>query len=160
MEDIQKLYELYSVDIYKFILSLSKDTYIAEDVMQSTFLSAIKSLDTFKGNSSVKTWLIGIAKNEYYTYRRKNPLNNSLEDVGANNFIYKEEYNHNYNTVINEISKLDETNKEIAILRLINDLTFKEIGVITGKSENYCRVSFFRIKKKLGEVLKDEWYKL
>ena len=156
MEDIQKLYELYSVDIYKFILSLSKDTYIAEDVMQSTFLSAIKSLDTFKGNSSVKTWLIGIAKNEYYTYRRKNPLNNSLEDVGANNFIYKEEYNHNYNTVINEISKLDETNKEIAILRLINDLTFKEIGVITGKSENYCRVSFFRIKKKLGEVLKDE----
>ena len=156
MEDVEKLYELYSLDIYKFILSLSKDTYIAEDVMQSTFLSAIKSLDTFKGNSSVKTWLIGIAKNEYYTYRRKNPLNNSLEDVGANNFIYKEEYNHNYNTVINEISKLDETNKEIAILRLINDLTFKEIGVITGKSENYCRVSFFRIKKKLGEVLKDE----
>ena len=156
MEDIQKLYELYSVDIYKFILSLSKDTYIAEDVMQSTFLSAIKSLDTFKGNSSVKTWLIGIAKNEYYTYRRKNPLSNSLEDVGANNFIYKEEYNHNYNTVINEISKLDETNKEIAILRLINDLTFKEIGVITGKSENYCRVSFFRIKKKLWEVLKYE----
>ena len=156
MEDIQKLYELYSVDIYKFILSLSKDTYIAEDVMQSTFLSAIKSLDTFKGKSSVKTWLIGIAKNEYYTYRRKNPLSNSLEDVGANNFIYKEEYNHNYNTVINEISKLDQTNKEIAILRLINDLTFKEIGLITGKSENYCRVSFFRIKKKLWEVLKDE----
>lgn len=156
MEDIQKLYELYSVDVYKFILSLSKNTYIAEDVMQSTFLSAIKSLDKFKGHSSVKTWLIGIAKNEYYTYRRKNPLNNSLEDVGANNFIYKEEYNHNYNTVINEISKLDETNKEIAILRLINDLTFKEIGVITGKSENYCRVSFFRIKKKIGEVLKYE----
>ncbi|MGL5506822.1 MAG: hypothetical protein ACRDB0_02840 [Paraclostridium sp.] len=37
MEDIQKLYELYSKDIYKFILSLSKDKYIAEDIMQSTF---------------------------------------------------------------------------------------------------------------------------
>lgn len=148
MEDIQKLYELYSVDVYKFILSLSKDTYIAEDVMQSTFLSAIKSLDKFKGHSSVKTWLIGIAKNEYYTYRRKNPLNNSLEDIGASNFIYKEDYNENYYTIINEIGKLDEINKEIVILRLINDLSFKEIGVITGKSENYCRVLFFRIKKK------------
>ena len=156
MEDIQKLYELYSVDVYKFILSLSKDTYIAEDVMQSTFLSAIKSLDKFKGHSSVKTWLIGIAKNEYYTYRRKNPLNNSLEEIGSSNFIYKEDYNENYYTIINEISKLDEINKEIAILRLINDLSFKEIGFITGKSENYCRVSFFRIKKKLGEVLKYE----
>ena len=157
MEDIQKLYELYSVDVYKFILSLSKDTYIAEDVMQSTFLSAIKSLDKFKGHSSVKTWLIGIAKNEYYTYRRKNPLNNSLEDIGANNFTYKQDYNDNYYTIINEISKLDEINKQIAILRLINDLTFKEIGLIIGKSENYCRVSFFRIKKKIGEVLKHEW---
>ena len=156
MEDIQKLYELYSVDVYKFILSLSKDTYIAEDVMQSTFLSAIKSLDKFKGHSSVKTWLIGIAKNEYYTYRRKNPLNNSLEEIGSSNFIYKEDYNENYYTIINEISKLDEINKEIAILRLINDLSFKEIGFITGKSENYCRVSFFRIKKKIGEVLKYE----
>ena len=156
MEDIQKLYELYSVDVYKFILSLSKDTYIAEDVMQSTFLSAIKSLDKFKGHSSVKTWLIGIAKNEYYTYRRKNPLNNSLEEIGSSNFIYKEDYNENYYTIINEISKLAEINKEIAILRLINDLSFKEIGVITGKSENYCRVSFFRIKKKIGEVLKYE----
>ena len=156
MEDIQKLYELYSVDVYKFILSLSKDTYIAEDVMQSTFLSAIKSLDKFKGHSSVKTWLIGIAKNEYYTYRRKNPLNNSLEDIGASNFIYKEDYNENYYTIINEIGKLDEINKEIVILRLINDLSFKDIGVITGKSENYCRVSFFRIKKKIGEVLKYE----
>ena len=156
MEDIQKLYELYSVDVYKFILSLSKNTYIAEDVMQSTFLSAIKSLDKFKGHSSVKTWLIGIAKNEYYTYRRKNPLNNSLEEIGSSNFIYKEDYNENYYTIINEISKLDEINKEIAILRLINDLSFKEIGFITGKSENYCRVSFFRIKKKLGEVLKYE----
>ena len=156
MEDIQKLYELYSVDVYKFILSLSKNTYIAEDVMQSTFLSAIKSLDKFKGHSSVKTWLIGIAKNEYYTYRRKNPLNNSLEDIGASNFIYKEDYNENYYTIIYEIGKLDEINKEIAILRLINDLSFKEIGFITGKSENYCRVSFFRIKKKLGEVLKYE----
>ena len=156
MEDIQKLYELYSVDVYKFILSLSKNTYIAEDVMQSTFLSAIKSLDKFKGHSSVKTWLIGIAKNEYYTYRRKNPLNNSLEEIGSSNFIYKEDYNENYYTIINEISKLDEINKEIAILRLINDLSFKEIGFITGKSENYCRVSFFRIKKKIGEVLKYE----
>ena len=156
MEDIQKLYELYSVDVYKFILSLSKNTYIAEDVMQSTFLSAIKSLDKFKGHSSVKTWLIGIAKNEYYTYRRKNPLNTSLEDIGASNFIYKEDYNENYYTIINEIGKLDEINKEIVILRLINDLSFKEIGFITGKSENYCRVSFFRIKKKIGEVLKHE----
>lgn len=154
MEDIEKFYELYSKDIYKFILSLSKDKLIAEDVMQSTFLSAIKSINTFKGKSSVKTWLIGIAKNEYYTYIRKNPLNKSIE--GIDNIMYIEDTNENYYTIINEIDKLDKVNKEIAILRLINDLPFKDIGVITGKSENYCRVTFFRIKKKIMEVFKYE----
>lgn len=158
MEDIEKFYELYSKDIYKFILSLSKDKLIAEDVMQNTFLSSIKSINTFKGKSSVKTWLIGIAKNEYYTYIRKNPLNKSIE--GISNVMYIEDTNDNYYTIINEIDKLDEVSKEIAILRLVNDLPFKDIGSITGRSENYCRVSFFRIKKKIMEVLKYEWYKL
>lgn len=156
MDDIKTMYEMYSYDIYKFILSLSMDSQASEDIMQNTFLSAIKSINKFRGQSSVKTWLIGIAKNEYYTYIRKNPINTSIEDIAISNMVYKQDMNDNYYTIINEINKLDSINKEIAILRLINDLTFREIGIITGKSENYCRVSFFRIKKKIAEVLKDE----
>ena len=64
MKDINKLYDIYAKDIYKFIMSIALNHEIAEDIMQSTFLSAIKSIHTFKGHSSVKTWLFGIAKNE------------------------------------------------------------------------------------------------
>ncbi len=154
MEDINKLYDIYAKDIYKFIMSIALNHEVAEDIMQSTFLSAIKSIHTFKGHSSVKTWLFGIAKNEYYTYLRKNPSNLKLEDI--NEIHYIEENNELYMSIIKKIKELKEPQKQIVILRIINDMSFAEIGEVVGKSENYCRVNFFREKQKLWEAIKNE----
>lgn len=154
MEDINKLYNMYAKDIYKFIISISLNHEVAEDIMQSTFLSAIKSIHTFKGHSSVKTWLFGIAKNEYYSYLRKNPRNLKLEDI--NEIHYIQENKELYMSIMKKIQQLKEPQKQIVILRIINDMSFKEIGAVVGKSENYCRVNFFREKQKLLEDVKDE----
>ena len=154
MEDINKLYDIYAKDIYKFIMSIALNHEVAEDIMQSTFLSAIKSIHTFKGHSSVKTWLFGIAKNEYYTYLRKNPRNLKLEDI--NEIHYIQENNELYMSIMKKIQELKEPQKQIVILRIINDMSFAEIGEVVGKSENYCRVNFFREKQKLWEAIKNE----
>ena len=154
MEDINKLYNMYAKDIYKFIISISLNHEVAEDIMQSTFLSAIKSIHTFKGHSSVKTWLFGIAKNEYYSYLRKNPRNLKLEDI--NEIHYIQENKELYMSIMKKIQQPKEPQKQIVILRIINDMSFKEIGAVVGKSENYCRVNFFREKQKLLEDVKDE----
>ena len=154
MEDINKLYDIYAKDIYKFIMSIALNHEVAEDIMQSTFLSAIKSIHTFKGHSSVKTWLFGIAKNEYYTYLRKNPRNLKLEDI--NEIHYIQENNELYMSIMKIIQELKEPQKQIVILRIINDMSFAEIGEVVGKSENYCRVNFFREKQKLWEDIKNE----
>ena len=154
MENINKLYDIYAKDIYKFIMSIALNHEIAEDIMQSTFLSAIKSIHTFKGHSSVKTWLFGIAKNEYYTYLRKNPRNLKLEDI--NEIHYIQENNELYMSIMKKIQELKEPQKQIVILRIINDMSFAEIGEVVGKSENYCRVNFFREKQKLWEDIKNE----
>lgn len=154
MKDINKLYDIYAKDIYKFIMSIALNHEVAEDIMQSTFLSAIKSIHTFKGHSSVKTWLFGIAKNEYYTYLRKNPRNLKLEDI--NEIHYIQENNELYMSIMKKIKELKEPQKQIVILRIINDMSFAEIGEVVGKSENYCRVNFFREKQKLWEAIKNE----
>ncbi|MGL5348880.1 MAG: RNA polymerase sigma factor [Peptostreptococcaceae bacterium] len=154
MEDINELYNMYAKDIYKFIISLTFNHESAEDIMQNTFISAIKSLSTFKGHSTVKTWLMGIARNEYYTYLRKSPININLDDVYE--ISYKDEDKEVYMSIMEEIYKLSDPQKQIVILRLINELSFKEIGDIVGRSENYCRVNFFREKQKIWEVLKYE----
>ena len=77
MKEIEKLYDLYSKDVYRFIYSLSFDEEVAKDIMQTTFLECIKSIKNFKGNCSEKTWLLAIAKNQYYTYLKKHPKTQS-----------------------------------------------------------------------------------
>ena len=132
MKEIEKLYDLYSKDVYRFIYSLSFDEEIAKDIMQITFLECIKSIKNFKGNCSEKTWLLAIAKNQYYTYLKKHPKTQSIYE---SNLEQIEDFTQN---------DLEEYNEVL-----------KAIGEILGKSENYCRVNFFREKKKLVKQFKD-----
>ena len=156
MKQIEKLYDLYSKDVYRFIYSLSFDEEVAKDIMQTTFLECIKSIKNFKGNCSEKTWLLSISKNQYYTYLKKHPKTQSMYE---SDFDEVEEFTqddmYKYREILKVINSLKEPQRQIMILRLINDLTFKEIGKILGKSENYCRVNFFREKKKIVKRFKD-----
>ena len=150
MENIEKLYDLYSKDVYRFIYSLSFDEEVSKDIMQSTFLEGIKSIKNFKRKCSEKTWLLAIAKNQYYTYLKKHPFTENLYDSDLDKYKdYENESLDEYKEVLKLINELKEPQRQIMILRLINDLTFKEIGEIIGKSESYCRVNFFREKKKI-----------
>ena len=63
----------------------------------------------------------------------------------------EEEFIENSNKIriYKALQKLDENTREVIYLRITGDLSFKEIGQILNKSENWARVTFFRGKKKL-----------
>lgn len=156
MEEIKELYDLYHDDLYRYIFSLTKNQHQTEDILQSTFLSALQSLSSFQRRSTIKTWLIGIARHEYFSYLRKNPMELGLYELTVElGDIDPSEHELSW-IILQELSKLSELQKEIAVLRLFNELTFAEISIIIDKTENYCRVSFFRTKQKLMEVLQNE----
>ena len=76
---IKKIYEEYKQDVFVYLVSLTNDTSISEDLVSETFLSAIKSIHKFKGESSIKTWLFSIARNKWYEYLRKEKFTTSLD---------------------------------------------------------------------------------
>ena len=156
VEEIKELYDLYHDDLYRYIFSLTKNQHQTEDILQSTFLSALQSLSSFQRRSTIKTWLIGIARHEYFSYLRKNPMELGIYELTVEpGDIDPSEHELSW-IILQELSKLSELQKKIAVLRLFNELTFAEISIIIGKTENYCRVSFFRTKQKLMEVLQNE----
>lgn len=61
----------YGDSLFHFALARVKDRDIAEDLVQETFLAAVKSQDRFKGRSSEKTWLFGILKHKVIDHYRK-----------------------------------------------------------------------------------------
>jgi len=135
---------------------------VAEDITQETFFRAMKKLDEFRGDSSVETWLIQIAKRLYYNYadkssRRKQideaqpdvrPRQESIED----GFIRKE-YSMRINRILHD---LKEPYKEVFMLRVYGELSFKEIGDLFLKSDAWARVTFHRARNMIREVLDNE----
>mgnify|MGYP000370473277 FL=1 len=59
---IEEIYEMYSRKVFLFLLSKTNNEDIAEELTQETFFQAVQCIDRFKGNSSILTWLCGIAK--------------------------------------------------------------------------------------------------
>ena len=68
---MEEIYEEYSKFIFNYLLSLTSNTMIAEELMQETFYSAIKNINKFRKDSNLKTWLCKIAKNKWIDYYKK-----------------------------------------------------------------------------------------
>ncbi len=63
--------DLHGDALYRYALLRVKDPHAAEDLVQETFYSALRALDRFKGDSSERTWLIGILKHKVIDFFRK-----------------------------------------------------------------------------------------
>ena len=135
MTDIEILYNNYFKDVYVFVFSVSKDKYIAEDITSETFMKAIKSIDSFKGNCDIKTWLFQIAKNSYYSYLRKNKNLlelDSFSEVKGETDIEKSFFTKEESMKVHEILHgLSEPYKEVFSLRVFGELSFNQIGDLT-----------------------------
>lgn len=152
--EIERLYQTYSDDLYRYVFSLTLNHYQTEDIVSQTFLVAIRAIEKFRGDSSIKSWLIGIARHEYFSYIKKNPSVYTLDHVPE--MSETSQVDNTTEEVLKLIQTFDIPTKEILILRLINQLSFVEIGRILKRSENYCRVNFFRNRQKLAHLLKDD----
>lgn len=157
MEDI---YEKYSKLVYSYLLSLTKDSSIAEDLMQETFYSAIKNINKFRNESSFKVRLCKIAKNKWTDYYKKSKKTNEvnldyLNETCFSSYFIEDNVINKQETlnVLKSIHNLDETSKEVIYLRIGMNLSFREIGMIMEKNENWARIIFYRAKIKLKEDL-------
>ena len=64
MLNIQEVYERYFTSVYRYLLSLSHDTHLAEELTQETFFKALKKADQFRGECDLRVWLCQISKNK------------------------------------------------------------------------------------------------
>lgn len=159
MTELEEIYNNYFKDVYFFIYSLSKDKHIAEDLTSETFIKAIKSIESFKGNCDIKVWLFQIAKNSYYSYIRKHKNLIELDSVPEikDDFdIEKSVISSEESMKIHEIlHNLSEPYKEVFSLRVFGELSFRQIGSLFGKTDNWACVTFHRARNKIREEMRD-----
>lgn len=159
MTGLEEIYSYYFKDVYFFIYSLSKDKHIAEDLTSETFVKAIKAIESFKGDCDIKVWLFQIAKNLYYSYLRKNKNLIELDSVSEEKDgfdLEKSVISFEESMKIHKIlHNLSEPYKEVFSLRVFGELSFRQIGNLFGKTDNWACVTFHRARNKIREEMRD-----
>ena len=158
--DIEKVYRIYFDDLYRFLLYLCKNKEIAQDICSESFIKAMKNIENIS-DSKVKSYLFQIGKNTYYNYYKKNNrilLTENIEDFDLALESFEKDLleKENLNNLERAIENLENPYKDVVKLRL-NDLSFKEIGDIYKKDQNWACVVFYRAKEKLKSLMEDDY---
>jgi RNA polymerase sigma-70 factor (ECF subfamily) len=121
----------------------------AQDVMQTSFLAAYRQLGDFRGDASFKTWLYGIALNECRMLHRKSGRTTPLAGIAEPAAPPSGAHALDRITLRKLVARLPEKQRAAVLLRVCDDLSFREIGELIGSSEAAAKVNFFHAVKKL-----------
>ena len=152
---------MYKEDVFRYLVSLTHNPALSEDLLSEIFVIAIRRIGTYRGDASIKTWLFGIARNVWLQQLRrqnKDIDSSALFEIYVTDGIEQAFIDKEIIKRINELlGEKDERTKQIIYMRA-EGYAFAEIGKKLGISENSARVIEFRTKRWLKEKLLEEGF--
>jgi RNA polymerase sigma-70 factor (ECF subfamily) len=145
--EFEEIVDKYYKDVYRFIFMMVKNRDDAEDITQDTFLKVKRYLWTFRGRSSILTWIYRIATNEVKKFFKKTNKTNHFCKILA----VSEE--NSCDTLRNAMNKLGCDAYEILFLKYFKNMSEKEIAFIMNVPEGTVKSRLFNARKKLKEVI-------
>ncbi|CAM3997454.1 RNA polymerase sigma factor [Mesobacillus thioparans] len=162
-QKVMQWYELYYMDIYRFIYYMLGDRQSCEDLVHDTFLRAYTSFEKFEKRASVKTWLFSISKHlvldEIRRRKRRRIFTLFYEGQDIPSPLNIEQYIENRDTVersLKAIQQLKPDYRLVITLKKIEECSTKEVAEILGWSESKIRKTLSRglaalRKRDIGE---------
>ena len=153
---IEELFTKHYNDALLYTLTLAKNYPLAEEIVADAFYTALKTADAEIRN--FKAWLLRVCRNLFLNGVRKRKrlvaIDESVADEAENaleTIIRKEEYRALYHA----LSLLNPAQKEIITLFYFEDLSIKDIALVTDKSEAVVKVTLFRGREALKKILSE-----
>jgi len=163
MQDMNAIYKKYGEIVYKYVFCLTGDEDTTEEIVQETFLVAVKDINKFRGECKISTWLCQISKYIWYKRLKKEKSKKEIPlDVLQNTLFIQESIEDNFCNkeakikLFKKLQSFDENTRNVMYLRIFGNFEYSEIAEIMDKTSNWARVVFFRGKQKLKEELENE----
>lgn len=154
----EKLFDAYYMKVFSYAMTLTRDRTQAEEITQDTFFRAFATKRRFRGESDEGTWLCAIAKNFFLDKRRRRSryktISDDVPDPGKNVEKIVEDRDSSFRIHL-VLHQLEEPYREVFMLRVFGELSFREIGIIFKKTENWARVTYYRARMKLRERISE-----
>jgi len=178
---IAQLFKDYADYLYNFAISRVSDPHVAEDLVQETFISALKNYSSFKAKSKESTWLTAILKNkiiDHYRKKVKQYLHDSIDRLSATDEFFDDkgswykdqkpskwdfdtdrdlEQQEFYKTLQGCITNLNEIHRIAFVMKHMDDVNTDEIcKELSITASNYW-VIMHRAKLQLRKCLETNW---
>lgn len=155
--DMDSIYREYSGTVKAFLIRISGNAELAEELTQETFYRVIKSINRFDGKSSLSTWLCSIAKHLYLdAIRKQKNAPAAFEDRCVEEDFTERIHRQDQIMIAHRmLHLLDEPYREVFTLRTFCDLTHAQIADLFGKSESWSRVTYYRARQQLQDAMKE-----
>lgn len=157
MTDLAQLYAVYFDDVYRYALSLSGSESTAEELTSETFFRAMDGIGRFRGECSVRVWLCQIAKNLYLSQLRRGRREAPLEEDAliAPDCAEAVAERSEAERIAQLLHALKEPYKEVFLWRVYGEKSFRDIGALFGKTENWACVTYHRARRMIREKLEE-----
>ena len=161
MQQIEWIYQEHKQELYSYLLCLTHDSVLAEDLLQETFVRAISSMERFRRESSVRTWLYSIARHLWMKHLRDRAPSALPQEILLTLSEDTLQQRLTDRQVLQRIEQLlaqkDTRTQEIVHMRT-SGYSYAEIAQQSGISESSARVLLFRVRSWLKEQLQKEGY--
>jgi RNA polymerase sigma factor (sigma-70 family) len=158
LDQFAGLYDKYLSKIYNFIYYKTFHKETTEDLTSKTFMKALENIDKFNSSKGkFSSWLYRIARNLVIDYYRTKKNVANIDDIydliDDTNILKNLQDKEKLQEAKKFLEKLSEEQKEIVIMRVWNEMSYKEIAEITGKSEGNCKVIFSRVMRSMNKEI-------
>ncbi|MBM7542490.1 sigma-70 family RNA polymerase sigma factor [Amphibacillus cookii] len=163
------LYDQYHNDLFQYVFYLVKNREATEDIVQDVYIKVLKSYDSFRGDSSEKTWLFSIARHTALDYFRKQHRQqnrlahffNKDQEIGKlkdQDPLPEEiaEMNDEMKMIYRLLDRCTLDQRNVLILRYIQSLTIHETAQVLEWSESKVKTTQHRAIKKLQQLVAEE----
>jgi RNA polymerase sigma-70 factor (ECF subfamily) len=156
---------LHGSDVLATCIAMVRDHAVAEDLTQDVFSDAFRSLSTFRGESSPRTWLLSIARNrcvDYLRARKRDPWGGALDesspdpDEHADEAALGSEWFADRSVVLRALDALAEAERALIVLRFKNGLEYDELAEVFGLREGTVRMRVSRALAHMRQVLETD----
>lgn len=155
------LFNRYKKKIYNYVLRVTSDLMLAEDVVQNVFLKLYENLDRIRNKESVNFWLITTARNEMYSHFRsaKRKAVDKSEDIdymeveSPVNLEYEFDMRELKKLILKELDTLPDEQKEVFVLKEYTGMNYKEIAEVLSIDMELVKSRLYKTRQKLMKRL-------
>jgi RNA polymerase sigma-70 factor (ECF subfamily) len=160
---LRDMMETYGSDVWNYAFFLTRSREQANDISQEVFLKAYKSISKYRGNATLKTWLLTITRNTAFSWRRSSfwrrfaPLGDDRQGAGQAMSAEKEAISNQYVSRIWElIMELPDKHREVLVLEIQQGLSTAETALLLGVAEGTVKSRLSRARDKVRKALEEE----